>query len=386
MSIDIACRNCGRVIYAREQFSGKYVTCPGCGKRVRISRSFERATQDESPIPVTCPECNASIRLFLRLLGRRVSCNTCGTIFTVSLTLQIVNESDNQNDSDCRAGNLAYRCSATLAAELPVSPPRMPLPEDSNYVAERCDTDPGSAEHGDVRHEDLVFGLPEVANAPLPADASLSSSEEVVAEASCPASGPSSDFRQTGPQTEAKPRTFLASSDRFRTQDDPNDETQNGKTGNLFAQGAEFFRTLKPIEWLKLYTILGGILGGVVSILLRLTGGAEHIPFVGSLLESSALSIASLVLVVLLTMIAFGYVAMNMPVRVTLCFLVAIFYVIGLGATTFRDSISVVINTLVLSVGAGTVAGSFVAFLTRKVAVRDFLPLDEDDDDGCLQA
>ena len=145
MSIDIACRNCGRVIYAPEHAVGRDMTCPGCSKLVRVVRPRREGRPDEKPIAVACPTCDASIRLVPGLLGRRVYCNTCGTFLEVTLALRPIEKSDpaTKNRPHPDSGHKEAHPNSeepTFSHEEipeetpPIKPP--PLPEDMDYAAE----------------------------------------------------------------------------------------------------------------------------------------------------------------------------------------------------------------------------------------------------------
>ena len=165
-----------------------------------------------------------------------------------------------------------------------------------------------------------------------------------------------------------------------RTLGNGHDEKDEAEPESLVARGLALFQSLKPIEWLKLYAILGAVAGGIVATLLLVTGMFEYVSFINGLLNSTTLSIASLVVVIAVTVTVFGYVAFNLPVKYTVCFLVAIFYVIGVGATTFRDSIFEILNTSMLLAGVGVIVGSVVAFQTGRVTFKD-LVVSEDGDE-----
>ena len=161
------------------------MTCPGCSRLVRVVRSHKEALPDEKPVPVTCPACDASIRLIPRLVGRRVSCNTCGALLEVTLTLRKLDDSDAASQKHIRR-ELDHKEDHPKLEEpelppiegteetLPIKPPPLPLPEDCNYIAELHNTaDSDASGHGnlyDEPQEDLVFGLPEIAENPFPSN------------------------------------------------------------------------------------------------------------------------------------------------------------------------------------------------------------------------
>jgi len=197
MSIDIACRHCGRVIFAPEEFVGKDLICPGCEKPVRVFRPQKDVGPAEEPIPVACPNCDASIRLVPKLLGRRVSCNTCGTVLKVTMTLKEAEESGitsqeqirqdfGHEDEHPKTEESACHPSEAHEERHPISPPPLPLPDDSDYLAEPHEVDLDPAELEDEHpepHQDLVFGLPEVAESPFPSSPPHWNSEEVGSQA-----------------------------------------------------------------------------------------------------------------------------------------------------------------------------------------------------------
>ena len=178
------------------------------------------------------------------------------------------------------------------------------------------------------------------------------------------------------PETSPRPDVPTIGSRRREERDSAYDA---GGTDSPFAQGLKFLRSLKPVEWLKLHAVLGGGLGGAVSLLLYMTGMLEGAPLVAGVLGSSALAIIGLVVVIASTVTAFGYVAINMPVKFTVCFLVAIFYAIGVGATTLRDNIFEILNASMLFGGVGAVVGCVVAFWKGKVGLKDLFVSDDDD-------
>lgn len=106
---------------------------------------------------MACPNCGASIRLVPKLLGRRVFCNTCRSALQVSLTLKQI----------------------AVPRALPPKPERQKASHDSVEAESVEASEAGKpAKEFSESSDDLVFGLPEVAEDPFPGSPALLNSPE----------------------------------------------------------------------------------------------------------------------------------------------------------------------------------------------------------------